>query len=246
MSIESAEMVKHALNAFLATSVAFMNEIATICEQVGADAKEVERGLKSESRIGSRAYLSPGSAFAGGTLARDTVFLRQLGEAHDLPTRLFAAVKASNDAHRSWPQRRLAEILGDVRGQSVAIWGLTYKPGTDTLRRSPSVELCYWLESEGARIRAHDPVVRSLDPPLRDKVILHERALDALDGASALVVGTSWPEYSSVTADQIVSRMRHPLVLDANRFLAPALQSDPRIRYAAVGTPLRGGVVPNG
>jgi UDPglucose 6-dehydrogenase len=142
MSVESAEMTKHALNAFLATSVTFINEIAALCEQVGADAKEVERGLKSESRIGSKAYLGPGAAFAGGTLARDVEFLTQIGAVHYQPTHLLSAVRASNDEHRNWHRRKLQALLGDLHGKCIAVWGLTYKPGTDTLRRSSSVELC--------------------------------------------------------------------------------------------------------
>src|SRR5438034_11228971 len=111
MSVESAEMTKHAVNAFLATSVVFINEIGALCEQVGADATEVERGLKTESRIGQKAYLSPGGAFAGGTLARDVVFLSQLGQTRGVPTLLLSSVKSSNDAHRKWTERRLEQLL---------------------------------------------------------------------------------------------------------------------------------------
>ena len=125
MGVESAEMTKHALNAFLATSVTFINEVATLCEQVGADAKEVERGLKSEVRIGPRAYLGPGGAFAGGTLARDINFLSAIGAAHDRPTHLISAVRASNDAHKSWAGHRLEALLSSLAGRRIAVWGLT-------------------------------------------------------------------------------------------------------------------------
>ena len=145
MSIESAEMTKHAINSFLATSVVFANEIASICEKVGADAKEVGRGLKSESRIGPKAYLSPGAAFAGGTLARDIKFLNQLVNDRGCKTPLLSSVRTSNDQHRNWVCRRLQEKFPRLSKQTIAIWGLTYKPGTDTLRRSLSVELCNWL-----------------------------------------------------------------------------------------------------
>jgi len=228
MSVESAEMTKHALNAFLATSVSFINEIATICEHVGADAKEVERGLKSEQRIGPKAYLGPGAAFAGGTLARDIVFLSAVGREHAVPTKLIDGVKASNDAHRSWAQRRLRELLGDIDGKRVAVWGLTYKPGTDTLRRSSAVELCQWLLAQRARVAAHDPAVRSIDI---DGVDLRSDALDAARGADALVVMTEWPEYRQIDANAIEC----PLVLDANSFLAAQLAANPRIVYATVG-----------
>ncbi len=149
MSVESAEMTKHAVNAFLATSVTFINELAALCERTGADAKEVERGLRTERRIGPHAYLSPGGAFAGGTLARDVTFLRALGSRLGRPTPLMDGVLASNTAHRMWARRRLESDLGDLAGAKIAVWGLTYKPGTDTLRRSDAIELCRWLVEPG-------------------------------------------------------------------------------------------------
>lgn len=150
MSIESAEMTKHAINAFLATSVCFANEMATLCECVGANAKEVERGLKTEERIGPKAYLSPGTAFSGGTLARDIRFLQKLGEENRLPVYLINSIPISNDFHKTWIQRKCLETMGDLKGKAISVWGLTYKPGTNTLRRSLSVELCAWLNSQGA------------------------------------------------------------------------------------------------
>lgn len=238
MSIESAEMTKHALNAFLATSVTFINEIAALCEQVGADAAEVERGLKSEHRIGPGAYLAPGGAFAGGTLARDVVCLSEIGSARAVPTHLLRAVKESNDAHRQWAQRRLEERLDGVKGKTVAVWGLTYKPGTDTLRRSSALELCQWLRERGAAVRAHDPVIAGLPATIADGtdgIVMPGFALAAADGASALVVATPWPEYRHISARELVGRMARPLVLDANRFLNDTLGKDPEIEYVSVG-----------
>jgi UDPglucose 6-dehydrogenase len=235
MSVESAEMTKHALNAFLATSVTFANEIAALCEQVGADASEVERGLKSEARIGPKAYLSPGGAFAGGTLARDVMFLSQLGEARGVPTHVLSSVKTSNDAHRHWPERRLTEVLADLAGRTVAVWGLTYKPGTDTLRRSSAVELCTWLHARGARVHAHDPAVRELPASLASSIALASDPLAAADGADALVVATPWPDYRAVDADAVAGRMAGTLVLDANRFLGATLGRHPGLKYLSVG-----------
>ena len=235
MSVESAEMTKHALNAFLSTSVAFINEVAVLCEEVGADAKEVERGLKSEARIGPRAYLSPGAAFAGGTLARDVAFLAQLGTHYGQPTHLLRAVKTSNDTHNLWARAKLEGLIGDLRDQSVGVWGLTYKPGTDTLRRSSSVELCRWLAERGVRVQAHDPAVKSLPPDLAATISLCSTPTDALAGVVGLVVATEWPDYQSVPADVVVASMRSALVVDPNRFLSQTLGNDPRIRYVTVG-----------
>ncbi len=234
MSVESAEMTKHALNAFLATSVTFINEIAAICEQVGADAKEVERGLKSEARIGPKAYLGPGGAFAGGTLARDIAFLTQLGQQNDVPIYLVPAVRASNDAHKNWPRRRLIQLLGTLQGKTVAVWGLTYKAGTDTLRRSSAIELCEWLLAQGARVQAHDPAVKSL-PEQFAGIRICNSALEAAQGADALVIATEWPDYRSVSMTEILETMPAAIVLDANRFLAASLETLPNVTYVAVG-----------
>jgi UDPglucose 6-dehydrogenase len=234
MSVESAEMTKHAINAFLATSVTFINEIATLCEQTGADAKEVERGLKTERRIGPAAYLSPGAAFAGGTLARDVVFLRDLGRRIERPTPLMDGVEASNRSHRGWARQRLSAELGSLVGKDIAVWGLTYKPGTDTLRRSSSVELCRWLTEQGAAVRVHDPAVPAL-PDDFATVRRYDAPLDAASGAAALVVATEWPIYRTVKGDDLAAVMATPLIVDANRFLGPSIGDDARFRLLSVG-----------
>jgi len=241
MSVESAEMTKHALNAFLALSVTFANEIAALCEQVGADAKEVERGLKSEERIGPKAYLAPGTAFAGGTLARDVAFLTQVGASHGLPSHLLKAVRESNDEHRQWVGKKLRTLLGPLSGQRVAIWGLTYKPGTDTLRRSLSVELGTWLAGEGVRVVAYDPAVKKLPDELAGSMTLYDSPLTAASGAAALVVATEWPEFKNVKADDLAAAMPKPIVIDPNRHLASTLGNDRRIQYVSVGSLLRKG-----
>lgn len=235
MSVESAEMTKHALNAFLAVSVTFINEIASVCEKVGADAKEVERGLKSESRIGPKAYLGPGGAFAGGTLARDIAFLSQLCEEHGLTGQLLNAVAASNNDHKNWPSRRLTDILGGLQDRRIAVWGLTYKPGTDTLRRSTAIELCRWLIQQNAIVQAHDPAVKALPDDLADRMTLCSSPLEALRGADALVVATEWPVYASIAPDDLIHEMKTAQVIDANRFLGKTLGVDDRIHFYSVG-----------
>lgn len=236
MSVESAEMTKHAINAFLATSVTFANEIASICELVGADAKEVERGLKTEMRIGPKAYLSPGGPFAGGTLARDIEFLGMASRARQLATPLLSSVRASNDEHKNWTRRKLLERFGDLRGVTVAVWGLTYKPGTDTLRRSLAVELCDWLIEQGAAVHVHDPVVRQLPVRWSGRVVSHARALDAVAGADALVVGTEWLEFRQEAAGLLSAASPNLVVIDANRHLQ-AVVASLGLKYVAVGTP---------
>jgi UDPglucose 6-dehydrogenase len=266
MRVESAEMTKHALNGFLATSVAFINEIAEICESVGADAQEVSRGLKSERRIGPGAYLSPGDAFAGGTLARDIGFLRGLASSRGLPAHVFAGVADGNGAHRHWTRRKLLELLGGgqadqvgaagpveaggidraageggpLTGLRVAIWGLTYKPGTDTLRRSSAIELCRWLVSVGASVRAHDPAVGALPPELAGDVELCSDPLQAADGADALVLCTPWPDYlAEQPLGEALSLLAHRHVIDPTGALQSAIAPHPHVRYVRVGAGAR-------
>lgn len=235
MLVESAEMTKHAINAFLATSVTFANEIASICEMVGADAKEVERGLKTEQRIGPKAYLSPGGAFAGGTLARDINFLNQVGESKALRTPLLSSVKPSNDEHKNWAWRQLLAKAPNLYGQTIAIWGLTYKPGTDTLRRSLAVELCNWLLDQGSKLRVHDPAVYELPSSWGERVSRCNTPIETLDGAIALVVITEWPLYKEINASEIISKAPGILILDPSRFL-PTLDGESQLEYRAVGT----------
>lgn len=239
MSVESAEMTKHALNAFLAVSVAFINEVASISEQVGADAKEVERGLKSDPRIGPRAYLAPGGAFAGGTLARDVSFLTGLGSRTHVPTALLEAIQVSNQEHKSWLRRKMAELVGNLPGKVVAILGLTYKAGTNTLRRSSAVELCRWLSGCGAEARAYDPAIGDLPPELGRIIRLCHSSEEALRGAHAAVIATEWPQFQELSSHVFLEQMKSPVIIDANRFLSPEVRGNGQIVYAAVGQPRR-------
>ena len=234
MSVESAEMIKHALNAFLATSIVFINEIATICERVGADAKEVERGLKTDIRIGQKAYLKPGSAFSGGTLARDINFLEQLGKQKDVSTQLISASKISNDLHKNWNLNHLIQLFGNLKGKTIAIWGLTYKSDADTLRRSSSLELCRKLLKKGAQIQAHDPSIKNL-PDEYNQIKLCLSPLEATQKADALVIATEWSVYHSVEIKEIISSMKTPYIIDINHFLDDALRIFPEIKYITIG-----------
>jgi UDPglucose 6-dehydrogenase len=239
MDVESAELVKHGVNAFLALSVTFANELAGIAERVGADAADVERGLKSERRIGRRAYLRPGGAFAGGTLARDVDYLTQIGEREGVPTKLLAAVRASNDEHKRWARRQVMALVGRPDGRLddrvIAVWGLVYKQGTDTLRRSGSVELCRELTRAGAAVRAHDPAVRVVPEDLTGLFTLSSSPLEAAEGASAVVVQTNWPAYREVDPGRLAATMQSAIVVDPDGFLRETLGAGDGVRYVRVG-----------
>jgi UDPglucose 6-dehydrogenase len=234
MRTESAEMVKHALNSFLAVSITFINEIARLCEHVGADAKEVSIGLKSEPRIGSRAYLGPGGPFAGGTLARDVVSLTKLGTANGEKLSVIPAIKQSNDRHRDWAFARLQSNLENLKGRKIGVLGLTYTTNTNTLRRSAAVELCKRLLEAGAFVSAFDPAVQSL-PSSLESITLGEGIAEALKDADAAVVCTEWPQFRQASWLEIVPQMRHKIFVDANRFLENELKGVAGVKLFSVG-----------
>jgi len=236
MSVESAEMTKHAINAFLATSVTFANELAAICELYGADAKEVERGLKTESRIGPRAYLSPGGPFAGGTLARDIDFLDKAAQEKALAVPLLQSVRVSNNEHKKWTKRKLSEKFTPLNKLSVAIWGLTYKPETSTLRRSLAVALCDWLIEEGAIVHVYDPAVQELPSHWNNHVDSFNSALEALKNTQVLVLGTEWAEFKETAKIMLEVVNNDYMVIDANRYLQNEI-FPLGINYIAVGMP---------
>ena len=235
MSVESAEMTKHAINAFLAMSVVFINELAILCEQVGADAGEVEAGLKSEARIGPKAYLRAGNSFAGGTLARDIAFLIDKGDEYTLPSFLFKSIKKSNDHHKLWMRTKLSELFrNDLSKKNISVLGLTYKPGTNTLRRSSAVELCKWLFEQGATVTAYDPAVTSVDPELA-KMIKCVTDIDAVfTNADAAVVCTEWPEFISSEVIGKINASNVPFVIDPNNFLS-YLKTNKTVRHIIIG-----------
>jgi UDPglucose 6-dehydrogenase len=237
MRPESAEMTKHALNGFLALSVAYINEIARLCEVVGADAREVESGLKSESRIGPRAYLSPGTAFSGGTLARDVAMLSRMGGTRDVGLHLIPAIKASNDGHRDWEYQQLRRLLEGRPQATIAVLGLTYKPKTNTLRRSRALELVARFRKQGWTVKVYDPTVTAL-PGQDPGVVVCRSAAEAAAGADALVVCTNWDEFRGLDWLALCRSMPRAIILDGNRFLEAVLAGMSGIQYVSVGRTL--------
>ncbi|MBF0277217.1 MAG: UDP-glucose/GDP-mannose dehydrogenase family protein [SAR324 cluster bacterium] len=236
MSIESAEMTKHAINSFLALSVAFANELAGLCEATGANAHEVVRGLKSESRIGPRAYLAPGGAFAGGTLARDVQFLTKLGKSFNQPFHLIPAILKSNDVHKDWVFSKLNQVYKNLSKKKITILGLTYKPNTNTLRRSSALELCQKLIALDALVFAFDPAVPEHQPEL-GKIELKKSAEEALSQSDAALIMTEWPEFKNLDWEYLVSTMSNKLIIDQNQFCGEVLGTISQLTYLSVGIP---------
>jgi len=158
-------------------------------------------------------------------------------QAKQLITPLLSSVRPSNDEHKNWVRRKLLEQFGNLKGITVAVWGLTYKPGTDTLRRSLAVELCDWLLVQGATVHVHDPVVRQLPDHWAGGIVSFDQALDAIVGADVLVVGTEWPEFRQDAESLLSVASPSLMVIDANRHLQSSL-STAVLKYVAVGTPL--------
>jgi UDPglucose 6-dehydrogenase len=235
MNIRSAEMTKHALNAFLATSISFANEIANICDKIGADALQVADALRLDSRIGSKALLKPGLGFAGGTLARDIKVLQKLGAKANYPTQLIDVVLEVNQRQNTFIPKKLQKIYGSVENLTIAVFGLTYKPNTSTLRRSVSLEIIKQLQSEGAKIKAYDP---KADISEIDKNFTFEFFSDPLAAAQktdALIFVTEWPEFKNLSFQEIKSVMHKPVIIDAQNMLDAEFLRSLGFTYLGVG-----------
>jgi UDPglucose 6-dehydrogenase len=245
MGIRSAEMSKHALNAYLATCISFSSEIADLCERVGADARDVVRALRADRRVSDRAPLLPGLGFAGGTLGRDLRSLAGLGAASGTPTPLVEAVGEVNRRRIAMVADRVEQGIrgeggpgapgGGLDGAVVALLGLTYKPGTDTLRRSQSLEVAAQLLDRGAVVRGHDPM---LGPERLGEVgfPLSADPYEAASGADAAVLMTPWPQYRELDLARLAGAMRRPFVFDPAAFLDEAAAGQAGIRREIVGT----------
>jgi UDPglucose 6-dehydrogenase len=220
MDVKSAEMSKHALNAYLALCISFASELGDICEALGADAFAVERALKADRRVSPRAPLRPGFGFAGGTLGRDVQTLRSLAEDSALPSALMDGVLAVNRGRVPHLLGRLVETLGSLDQRRIAILGLTYKPGTDTLRRSVALEIARELVRLGAQVSAFDPVIRTL-PASAPPIELAQDAAGALARADATLIATEWPEFAKLDWVRLGRIMSRPVVFDLKGLLDP-------------------------
>lgn len=238
-NLETAELTKYAANSFLAMKVTFINEMADLCEKVGADVHDVARGIGLDGRIG-RKFLHPGPGFGGSCFPKDTLALMRIAQDWGAPSRLVEATVQVNEARKSSMAARVMQAAGgSVHGKTIAVLGLTFKPETDDMRDAPSLPIVSRLAEEGATIRAFDPVgmdhARSMLP---DSVIFCTDAYDAVADADVLVVITEWNDFRALSPERLKALMRGTLVMDLRNVFDPHAMAAAGLEYRGIGRPM--------
>ncbi len=232
--VASAEMIKLASNAFLATKISFINEIANVCEEVGADVGEVARGMGLDERIGSK-FLKAGIGWGGSCFGKDTIALKKLAGNSGYHFQLLSAVIDVNELQKRRVVQKLKAHLGSLAGRRVALLGLAFKPDTDDMRDAASLVLATRLEGEGAEVAAYDPIAAERARPLLPTIDLAGSAMDAIDGADAAVLVTEWGEFAELDWGEAATRMARPLIVDGRNFLDPEALRKAGFEYEGIG-----------
>ena len=231
---ESAEMIKYASNAFLATKVSFINEIAGLCERLGADVHDVSRGMGMDARIGSK-FLHPGPGFGGSCFPKDAQALVALGRSVDYDVRIVDAALRVNESQKSSIIERIKRLLPHLEGKTVAILGLAFKPETDDMRESPSLKIIDDLVKAGARVRVYDPAAMESARRLLPDVVYCEDEYEAARGSDGLVVVTEWNQFRSLDMERLHQAMREPNIIDLRNLYEPETMRSAGFRYLAMG-----------
>jgi len=235
---KSAEIIKHASNAFLATKISFINAVANICESVGADVKEVCEGIGSDSRIGNR-FLSPGVGYGGSCFPKDLKAFRHVARENGYDFTLLSSVISINEEQRARFLRKVRTALWTLKGKKIAVLGLAFKGGTDDIRESPAIEIVKSLLKEGCEIRAYDPAAndRAREVLPSQGISCYESAYDAIKGADALVILTDWSEFAELDLDRVRATLTYPIVVDGRNLYDPAVMATYGFLYYSVGRP---------
>jgi UDPglucose 6-dehydrogenase len=240
MDLRSAEMVKHALNVFLATSITFINEIANLADRLGADAVAVGQALRLDKRIGKSALMTPGLGFSGGTLARDVTQLGRFASDLSYRAKLLEAIVAVNEGTFDEIVIRLAAKLGTLAGKKIGILGLTYKAGTSTVRRSPAIKIMGKLSEAGATCTGYDPMASAEELSEYSQLVKRAKSVRELaKGADALVLVTEWPEFRELPFAEIAKLMKRPLLVDSKNYLDPEKIAQAGLDYQGFGRSAR-------
>ena len=236
VNVRTGEMVKHALNGFLATCVTFANEVGNLCDEVGADGHRLAQVLRMEPRVGAKAMLFPGLGFSGGTLARDVQTLRGLGDRWNLETPFLDGLWVANQRQNELVVRKLTEAFGGtLTGHTIAILGMTYKPNTSTLRRSAAVEVAKALIAAGAKVRATDPKAAEDAVNAEVDVTFLSNPYEAASRAEALVLMTPWEEYRKLDPARLSPVMRGNVILDTANLWKPESWETSGFKYMDIG-----------
>jgi len=237
MDIHSAEMVKYAANAMLATKISFINEIANLCEAYGADVDEVRRGMCSDRRIGNQ-FLYPGLGYGGSCFPKDVLACISMGTDKGTPTELLSSVHDVNQAQRRAFIAKLDTHFGQggLKGKRIGVWGIAFKPGTDDIREAPAITIIQYLLEQGATVAAHDPVAHeTAHGVFGDKITYCENDLDVLDKADALIICTDWAEFRHPDFERMAERMNAPVIFDGRNLYRLETMREYGFTYYSVG-----------
>jgi UDPglucose 6-dehydrogenase len=237
-SRRTAELTKYAANAFLATKITFINEIADLCEKVGANVQEVARGMGLDNRIGSK-FLHAGPGYGGSCFPKDTIALIKTAQDYDAPIRIVETVAAVNDQRKRAMARKVIQACGgSVRGKTIAVLGLTFKPNTDDMREAPSLSIIAALQDGGATVRAYDPEGMEAAKRMLEGVAYASDPYACADGADALVIVTEWDAFRALDFERVKRVMNAPVLVDLRNIYRPELLRKLGFRYTSVGQPV--------
>ena len=235
MDERSAELAKYAANAFLATKITFMNEIANLCERVGADVDAVRRGLGTDNRIGKR-FLFPGIGYGGSCFPKDVQALAMTSEENNYDFKILKSVMAVNDAQKIKLIPRIKKHFGDLNGKTIAFWGLSFKPQTDDIREAPSIYNIEELLKAGAKIRAHDPeAMDNVKKVLGERISYHKTPYEAATGADAIFIATEWPEFRAPDFARLSTLMKSKVIFDGRNLYDLQGMNDTGFTYISIG-----------
>lgn len=235
VNFRTAEMVKHAINSFLANQISWSNEMGDLCDTLGVDWYDVIPALSLDQRVGKGALLKSGLAFGGGTLARDVGVLRRLGKENGASTKLLDAVIEVNKSQNRIVLEKLRALFGNLKGLKVGVLGLTYKPGTSTIRRSASIDIIKELGRNGVLVKAYDPKAEFSEKEAGIKIERCDSPADAAKASDALLILTAWPEFKELKFSQFKASMAHAVIIDPLNMLRPEEISKQGFTYSGIG-----------
>ena len=232
--IKSAEMIKYASNAMLATRISFMNEIAQLCEKVGADVKNVAKGVGLDNRIGPR-FLQAGMGYGGSCFPKDVKALSELMKQNKVKDKLLSAVNTINEDQRKFIFQKIKKLISPLKGKSVAVWGLAFKPKTDDIREAPSIDIIRELRKSGAKIRAFDPVAKINAKKVLKGVTFCSDPYSTVKGCDALLVATEWNEFRTLDFEHVKRLLKQPNIIDGRNIYEPEEMRKAGFNYVGIG-----------